>query len=119
MNNITIKGRLTKDAEVKDTAKGKVVTFTLADNKYRNGKPVLDQDGKQEVQFVDCAAFGKAAEIASDLKKGAFVHGSGVLDVTRVEKDGKYYVNSTVWVNYFHPKKDDAADKAADAEAQA
>jgi len=112
MNTITIKGRLTADAIVKnDTASGKVVTFTLADTLFRDGKPVKDADGKDVVQFVDCASKGKAADHAETLKKGNFVNGIGRLKVTRVSKDGRYYVNSTVWINTFNEKP------AAEAEA--
>ena len=114
MNTITIKGRLAKDIDVKDTASGKVVSFLLADELRRNGEPVKDADGKTIVQYINCAAKGKAVEKAEALKKGNFVDGTGYLKVDTNEKDGKYYTNVTVWVNRFNEKK---ADAPADAKA--
>lgn len=106
MNKINIKGRLTKDAEVKETANGKVVTFTLADELRRNGE-------KAGVQFVNCAARGKAADAAEKLVKGAFVNGDGYLKIDTNKVEDKYYTNVTVWVNKFNEKAQ--AEPAAEA----
>ena len=108
MNKINIKGRLTKDVTVKETATGKVVTFTLADELRRNGE-------KAGVQYVNCAARGAAADVAEKLAKGAFVNGDGYLKVDTNKVEDKYYTNVTVWVNKFNEKPADApanADKA-------
>ena len=112
MNKINIKGRLTKDVVVKNTAAGKVVTFTVADELgYHNGKEWV----KTGVQYVNCAAKGKAADTAETLAKGAFVNGDGYLkvDTNKVGDgdDAKYYTNVTLWVNRFNEKA------AASAEA--
>ena len=122
MNSINIIGRLTKDAVVKEnTAKGKIVTFTLADELRVNGEPVV-KDGKNVVQYIDCAVQGKAVETAENLKKGAFVNGRGYLQVSRNKvgegDDAKYYTNTTVWVNLFRDNKAKADEpEPADAEA--
>lgn len=110
MNTINIKGRLVNDAEVKDTAKGKVVTFTLADEYRKNGEKIA-------VQYIDCAVRNKAAGEAAALKKGAFINGDGILKVVRTEKDGKYYTNTTVWINRLNPKPATKADAPSDTEA--
>ena len=115
MNSIKIMGRLAKDVEVKDTASGKVVSFTIADELRRNGEPVKDADGNTIVQFINCAAKGKAVEKAETLKKGNFVNGTGYLKVDTNEKDGRYFTNVTVWVNRFNEKKADASKEAPTA----
>ena len=116
MNKINIKGRLTKDVVVKDTAAGKVVTFTVADNMYRNGEPVKDENGKNLVQYIACAARGKAADVAETLAKGSFVDGDGYLkvDTNKVGDgdDAKYYTNVTIWINRFHEKPANAPAEA-------
>ena len=109
MNSITIRGRLAKDAETKTTAKGKVVSFLLADEYRKNGEKV-------NVQYINCAASRNAADAAEGLKKGAFVHIKGYLKVTRTEKDGVWYHNTTLWVNQFVPRKE-TSPAATPAEA--
>lgn len=60
-------GRLTKDVDMKYTPNGLAVTrFTIAIN-----RPFKNQNGEQEVDFINCVAFGKRAEtIAQYVKKG-------------------------------------------------
>ena len=119
MNKVIIKGRLANDAAVKETASGKIVTFTLADELRRGKERVLDAEGKPVVQYIDCAAKGKAADVAETLKKGAFVDAEAYLQVKRAAVDGKYFVNTTVWVNKFNEKAAgepaDGAEPAAEA----
>ncbi|MDM0756148.1 single-stranded DNA-binding protein [Clostridium perfringens] len=68
MNKVVLVGRLTKDPELRFTAnKGTAVTrFTLAVNRdYKK------EDGTQEVDFINCIAYSKRAEIiAQYLTKG-------------------------------------------------
>ena len=55
MNLVVLMGRLTADPEIRYTRDGKpVARFTLAVNRYSNGK--------QEADFFNCSAFGKSAE---------------------------------------------------------
>ena len=80
MNVVVLTGRLTRDPELKYTQAGKAFAkFALAVSREFN---------KDEVDFINCTAWGKTAEIAGEyLRKGnrAGVHGS-----LRV---GKYEVN--------------------------
>ena len=67
-NSLSIKGRLTKDPELRYTQGGTAVaSFGLANN-YTTGK---DQSRKDCVSFFNCVAWGKTGEnIAQYFKKG-------------------------------------------------
>ena len=83
MNNITVIGRLTGDAESQQGQNGVIAHFDLADN---HGK---DKDGKDEVTFFRCSAWSKTAERAiNTFKKGLIVSVSGTLKV-RPYKDNQ------------------------------
>lgn len=97
MNTVKITGRLTADVVVKETKAGaKVATFTLADNRYQNGKRVIGADGKPVVQYVNCAVFGKAVETASEFKKGDLVTGNGHIQITTNKVGDKFYNNTAI-----------------------
>ena len=67
MNNIVIKGRLTKDPEMKVMQSGKnVVNFSVAVNRRFN-RDIAD--------FFDCVAWNKTADIIAN----HFVKGQGIL----------------------------------------
>lgn len=80
-NQVILAGNLTRDIELRYTAKGTAVAkMSLAINRKWN-----DGDGnpKEEVTFVDCDAFGRTAEVCSQyLKKGspALINGRLKLD---------------------------------------
>lgn len=78
INRSVISGRLTKDSELRTTAKGKsVLVFSLAFN-----TSVKQDDGTyaSKANFIDCALFGKRAiSIAEYLKKGTIVTVDGHL----------------------------------------
>ena len=112
MNTIKITGRLTADAVAKDTKSGKAVSFTLADNRYQNGKRVVDGDGNPVVQYVSCIAFGKAADAAAAFKKGDLVTGNGHLQVTTNKVDDKFYSNTSVVLYNVQPYAKEDAPKA-------
>jgi single-strand DNA-binding protein len=64
MNNITITGNLTKDADVRQVGSDQVSNFTVADNQGKD-KPAI---------FWNCSLFGKRAESLSPyLKTGQSV----------------------------------------------
>ena len=68
MNQVILMGRLVKDPEIRMT-KGnepmKVANYVLAVN---DG---LKKNGEQDVDFINCVAFGRSAELAEKyLKKG-------------------------------------------------
>lgn len=84
MKNITIAGRLTKDAEFRRTQGGDpVLGFSVAvDDGYGQNKSTL---------FFDCSLWGKRGEsLLPHLKKGGSVTVSG--DFSRREHDGKTYL---------------------------
>lgn len=84
MKNITIAGRLTKDAEFRRTQNGEpVLGFSVAvDDGYGERKSTL---------FFDCSLWGKRGEaLTPHLKKGGSVTVAG--DFGRREHDGKTYL---------------------------
>lgn len=62
MNKVMLMGRLTRNPEVKDAGETKVGKYRLAvDRRFK----------KDETDFINCVAFGKAAEFAEKyLKQG-------------------------------------------------
>jgi single-strand DNA-binding protein len=61
LNKIFICGRITRDPELKTTPKGtKVATFAIATNHTTKNE---DGSKNETVQFHNCVAFGKTAEI--------------------------------------------------------
>lgn len=86
LNNVSIQGRLTKDIDLKFTAKGDAVTtFTLAverDNLNRETQ-------KRDVDFLDVVAWRKTAEHAFRwFKKGNMMAVKGKIQV-RTWKDNE------------------------------
>ena len=82
MNVTVLVGRLTKDPEVKFGQTGKAYArFTLAVNRPFS---------KDEVDFINCVAFGKTAElIAEYLRKGHKVGITGRLQMNKYEVNGE------------------------------
>ena len=111
MNSINIKGNLVADAEVKETSKGKIVTFVVGDN-YRSRTT-----GENTVQYLNCAVRNEKAMAAAEaLKKGDYVNDDGVLKVTSTKnEDGTYFNNTTLWLNRFNPKPEKKDDAPAEA----
>lgn len=88
MKNITIAGRLTKDAEQRNTNGGdKVTAFSVA---------VDDRSGKEpSTIFFECNLWGNRGEkLAQYLTKGSSVTVTG--DLTRREYEGKTYLGVRV-----------------------
>ena len=87
INNVTLVGRLTKDADIRYTTGGTaVLNFALAVNESRkNGEQWVE-----EASFFDVALFGKMAEsLKQYLAKGKQVGISGRLQQQRWEQDGQ------------------------------
>ena len=82
MNHWCGMGRLTKDPDVRGE-ETKVAKYTLAvDRRFAKGDDKTD--------FINCVAFGKAAEFAEKyFKKGTKVLVSGRIQTGSYEKDGK------------------------------
>lgn len=87
MKNLTLAGRLTKDAETRDAGGDRVTGFSVA---------VDDRSGKEKTTlFFDCSMWGKRGEAVSQyLTKGSSVTVSG--DLGTREYDGKTYLTCRV-----------------------
>jgi len=87
MKNITIAGRLTKDAETRNAGDDRVTGFSVA---------VDDRSGREKTTiFFDCSMWGKRGEsLAQYLTKGSSVTVSG--DLGKREHDGKTYLTVRV-----------------------
>lgn len=70
INNVTLVGRMTRDAELRYTPSNQAVaTFSLAVN--RNFK---SQNGEREADFINCVIWRQQAEnLANWAKKGALI----------------------------------------------
>ena len=97
LNKVILQGRLTKDVELKHTAgtdPKAYAMFSLAVNRAK----------KDEVDFINCKAWGKTAELISTwFKKGAECIIDGRLEVNSVNTDGvtKTFTNVVVNSIYF------------------
>lgn len=80
LNSILMEGNLTKDPELKETAKGtKVCTFTVASNRYYK----KNDEQQQEVSFFPVEVWAGLADSCNQyLKKGR-----GVRVVGRIKQD--------------------------------
>lgn len=109
LNKIIIMGRMTKDAELRQTNGGVSVTsFTLAVD--RDYKP---QDGDRQVDFIDVTAWRNTAEFAAKyLGRGRMAIVSGSLQINEwTDKEGHKRRNAVVVAEniYFgDSKKSDA-----------
>ena len=93
MNTIILKGRLTKDPELKATPSGiSICRFCVAVNRRFN---------KDEADFINCVAWRGTAEFISKYsKKGQEICLSGALTVNRWEnEEGKSEWSSEVTVD--------------------
>lgn len=98
MNKIILIGRLTKDVDLRYTSSGKAVgSFRMAvQRQFKN------QQGEYEADFINCVAWGKAAEtIATYIKKGHQLGVEGRLQIRDYEKDGQRLFASEVVVENF------------------
>lgn len=97
LNKVMLQGRITKDVELKHTAGAEpkaYAMFSLAVNRAK----------KDEVDFINCKAWGKTAELISTwFKKGAECIVEGRLEVNSVNTDGvtKTFTNVVVGSIYF------------------
>jgi single-strand DNA-binding protein len=89
MNKAFLKGRLTKDPEVRYTQNNTLVaTFTIAVNRRE----------KDKADFINCIAWGKTGEFVSKyFKKGQEILAVGRIQVRDYDKDGhKVYVTEVI-----------------------
>ena len=108
INNVTLIGRMTRDAELKQTPSGQsVVVFNLAVN--RNFK---NSDGEREADFINCVIWGTSAEnLANWTKKGALIAVVGRIQTRNYENQQgqRVYVTEVVVEKFQTLEKNDNA----------
>ena len=111
MNRIIIKGRLTRDPELKTGGSGiEFCKFTVAVDRRRKEDPT---------DFFDCTAFGKTgAAISHYMAKGREILVEGRMESSKSEKDGvkRTFWGVTVDTFEFCGGKSDAAPAEAPAD---
>ena len=111
INNITLVGRLTKDADLRYTSDGAATaTFSLAVN-----RPFKSASGEREADFINCVIWRKNAEnFANFTRKGSLVGITGRIQTRNYEnKEGqRVYVTEVVAENFalLESKKDGASN---------
>lgn len=115
MNKVILIGRLTKDAEIKQTASGiAVATFSVAvDRKYKN------EDGSRTADFINCVAWRQTASIIGQyFHKGSKIGIVGnIQSRTYDDNNGqKHYVTEVIVDEVeFVESRNDAQQKASPA----
>ena len=97
LNKVMLQGRITKDVELKHTAGNDPKAYAMFSIAVNRAK-------KDEVDFINCKAWGKTAELISTwFKKGAECVIEGRLEVNSVNTDGvtKTFTNVVVSSIYF------------------
>lgn len=99
INNVTLVGRMTRDAELRYTPSNQAVaTFSLAVN--RNFK---SQNGEREADFINCVIWRQQAEnLANWAKKGALIGITGRIQTRSYENQQgqRIYVTEVVAENF-------------------
>lgn len=119
LNHITLAGRLVRNPELRRTQNGTAVaSFTLAcERDFKN------ESGDREVDFIDCVAWRKTAELVSSyFTKGRMAIVSGRMQIRGwTDKDGNRSKSAEILVDniYFgdsKPQTEGAATEATGAE---
>ena len=99
INNVTLVGRMTRDAELRYTPQNQAVaTFTLAVN-----RPFKNQNGDREAEFINCVIWRQQAEnLANWAKKGALIGITGRIQTRNYENQQgqRVYVTEVVAENF-------------------
>ena len=99
INNVTLVGRLTHDAELRHTPSNQpVATVDLAVN--RNFK---NSDGEREADFINCVIWGtKAENLANWTKKGVLIGITGRIQTRSYENQQgqRVYVTEVIAENF-------------------
>lgn len=118
INNVTLIGRMTRDAELKQTPNGQsVAIFNLAVN--RNFK---NSDGEREADFINCVIWGTNAEnLANWTKKGALIAVVGRIQTRNYEnqQSQRVYVTEVVVEKFQTLERKDNATNANSLYGQA
>ena len=110
LNHITLAGRLVRDPELRRTQNGTAVaSFTLAcERDFKN------ESGDREVDFIDCVAWRKTAELVSGyFTKGRMAIVSGRMQIRGwTDKDGNRRRTAEILVDniYFGDSKPTQTD---------
>lgn len=105
INNVTVVGRLTADAELRYTGSGiAVASFRVAAE-----RPYSNAQGEKETDFISCVAWKKTAEALSNFtRKGSLIGVTGRIQTRNYEgNDGKkVYVTEVLAENvkFLEPK---------------
>jgi single-strand DNA-binding protein len=118
INNVTLIGRMTRDAELKQTPSGQsVAIFNLAVN--RNFK---NSDGEREADFINCVIWGTNAEnLANWTKKGALIAVVGRIQTRNYENQQgqRVHITEVVAERFQTLEKRDNTDNANSLYGQA
>lgn len=100
MNQVTLRGRLTADPEIRYTKDGdSVASFSLAVPDRMMKK---DKDGNFPADFIRCVCFGKEAEVLESFAiKGTELLIMGKLKTGSYEKDGVKFFTTECQVIHF------------------
>ena len=114
MNKVILMGRLTRDAEMRQTPNGvSVCSFSIAVNRR------FAKDGQQNADFINCTAWRQQAEfICKYFQKGAMIAVVGSLQSRSWEnQEGKRQYSTDVIVDevYFAGSKGDTSSSASDS----
>ena len=99
INNVTLVGRMTRNAELRYTPQNQAVaTFSLAVN-----RPFKSQNGEREADFINCVIWRQQAEnLANWAKKGALIGITGRIQTRNYESQQgqRVYVTEVVAENF-------------------
>lgn len=117
INSVTITGRCTRDAELRNTPNGTpILSIGIANNRSRKNA----QTGQYEdvPGFFDVTVIGNRANSLSGLRKGNRVAVQGILSYRQWEKDGQKHskveiiANSIINYDYQKPQNQQNAPQA-------
>ena len=118
MNRVILRGRLTKNPEIKYAGKENdmaVARYTLAVNRR------YKREGEQEADFISCVTFGKSAEFAQKyLRKGIRIVVSGRISTGNYkDKDGKTIYTTDVIVEEHEFAQNKESNPSSETEKEA
>lgn len=98
MNKVFLKGRTTKDVEVKHSANG----FAIANFSIATDESYKDKNGtwQKETEYHNCVAFGKLAEKLASVGKGENLVVIGKIKTDSWEKDGKKNYSTKIYADH-------------------
>ncbi len=98
LNKFLVAGRMTADPEIKTAGESRYCKFSIACE-----RPKRKGDGKAEVDFFDCIAWNRNADVVVDwFGKGDMITLVGAVHINRYEKDGQKHSSTEVRVEEIH-----------------